>query len=114
MSLQSIAGWRGKTVHSWMFADAQEEVFEDAPARLITVHGISTSTGEKVVCTNMAGQEVAAIAGSLQRATFAQVKAAVAKSCCCVASDVQLLAADGQVLHGLDSWTLAESKARNI
>merc|ERR1712070_766248 len=112
LHLVSNAGWRGKTVHSWVSADAQEDVSQGVPTRLITVHGISSVTGERVVCSNIAGEEVAVVAASFQNATFAQVKAAVAKSCCCETSEVQLITAAGHVLHcGVDSWTLAEAMA---
>jgi len=107
-------GWRGKTVHSWMFGDEQEDVEGNAPApsRMITVHVTPVGLGEKLVCTNMAGEEVAVVMDSFRQATLGEVKSAVAAASCCNACDVQLLTEDGHPLNGMSCWTLAEANCR--
>jgi hypothetical protein len=112
--LPTNAGWRGKTVRSWMFGDAQEDLDAPVPSRIVTVHATCNAhtMRDSIVCTNMAGDEVAVVMASVQEATLAQVKAAVATSCWCDACDVQLVTEDSRMLIGLDSWTLAEARDR--
>jgi hypothetical protein len=111
--LPSNAGWRGKTVHSWMCGDQQEDVQDGKPVlptHLITVFATSSRVGENVVCTNMAGKEVVVVNRSLQEVTFGQIYDAIEQACSCQANDVQLITVEGQRLYGLNSWTLAEAK----
>jgi len=114
--LPTNAGWRGKSVSSWVFGDAQEDVYVDAPvpSRIVTVHAAYNPhiMRDSIVCTNLAGDEVALVMASFQEATLAQVKAAVATSCWCDVCDVQIVTEDGQMLNGLDSWALAEARDR--
>merc|ERR1712217_541212 len=82
-SLPTNAGWRGKTVRSWMFGDAQEDLDAPAPSRIVTIHATYNDhiMRDSILCTNMAGDEVAVVMASFQEATLAQVKATVATSC---------------------------------
>jgi len=85
-----------------------------APSRIVTVHATYNPhiMRDSVVCTNLAGDDVAVVMLPFQEATLSQVKAAVATSCWCDVCDVQLVTEDGQMLNGLDSWALAEARDR--
>jgi len=116
-ALSSNAGWRGKTVHSWIFADGQEEQEESgeqqAACLVVTVRMEQRPKGLSVVCTNMAGAEVAVVLAHQCKDTFCKVKESVAAFCGCDTRDVKFATADGKHLDGLDCWCLSEALARN-
>lgn len=109
-TLVSNEGWRGRSVHSWIFGDEQERVSQAAPTRLVTVHASFDQDEAKARFVSIAGEEIMTIDPSLLRKIlFGEVLEAVARSCSCRASDVQLLQPSGERIHGLDHWRFAAS-----
>jgi len=108
--LGSNKGWRGRSVHSWIFGDEQERVNQAAPTRLVTVHASLDQDRARACFVSVAGEEIMTIDPSLLREIlFGEVLEAVARSCNCRACDVQLLHPSGEQIHGLDHWIFAVS-----
>jgi len=111
-ALQSNNGWTGKSVHSWMFGDAQEDVsFPSGGIRVVITVRACDTNGGKLTFSNMAGEEVAVIDSPLHAVTFQQAKCVVAEAIDCDAGHIEFIFSDGRVMLGLEHWALAEAQS---
>eukprot|EP00928_Gymnodinium_smaydae_P005740 TRINITY_DN11972_c0_g1_i2.p1 TRINITY_DN11972_c0_g1~~TRINITY_DN11972_c0_g1_i2.p1 ORF type:complete len:408 (+),score=21.73 TRINITY_DN11972_c0_g1_i2:83-1306(+) len=104
-ALQSNNGWTGKSVHSWIFGDAQEFSKGSSAPFVVTIHTSQSKSGERVSCTSLGGFEIAGIDRSLSEITFQQINDVVTRYFHCDAGDIQLLGADSRPFCSESFWS---------